>query len=69
MAVSDIIMTVAQTSVSRVSPADRRGVTLGALTCVFALTGILAPAVTGRLVDAGEAVADGYLGAYGTRRA
>ncbi|MFI2240300.1 MFS transporter [Streptomyces chrestomyceticus] len=66
MAVSDIIMTVAQTSVSRISPADRRGVTLGALTCVFAVAGILAPAVTGRLVDAGETVADGYLGAYGT---
>lgn len=66
MAVSDIIMTVAQTSVSRISPADRRGVTLGALTCVFALAGILAPAVTGRLVDAGETVADGYLGAFGT---
>lgn len=54
MAVSDIIMTVAQTSVSRVSPADRRGVTLGALTCVFALTGILAPAVTGRLWTPGR---------------
>ncbi|OKI07965.1 hypothetical protein A6A06_34390 [Streptomyces sp. CB02923] len=66
MAVSDIILTVAQTSVSRISPADRRGVVLGALTCVFALAGILAPAVTGRLVDAGETVADGYVGAYGT---
>ncbi|WP_157851596.1 MFS transporter [Streptomyces monomycini] len=66
MAGSDIIMTVAQTSVSRISPADRRGVALGALTCVFALAGVLAPAVTGRLVDAGETVADGYLGAYGT---
>ncbi|MFD7665393.1 MFS transporter [Streptomyces sp. NPDC059788] len=66
MAVSDIIMTVAQTSVSRISPADRRGVTLGTLTCVFALAGILAPAVTGRLVDAGATVADGYFGAYGT---
>ncbi|MFH8348392.1 MFS transporter [Streptomyces sp. NPDC018045] len=66
MAVSDIILTVAQTSVSRISPADRRGVALGSLTCVFALAGILAPAVTGRLVDAGETVADGYVGAYAT---
>ncbi|MEU2793893.1 MFS transporter [Streptomyces sp. NPDC007100] len=65
MAVSDIIMTVAQTSVSRISPAERRGVALGTLTCVFALAGILAPPLTGRLADAGETVADGYLRAYG----
>ncbi|WP_157847694.1 MFS transporter [Streptomyces violens] len=64
MAVTDIILTVAATAVSRISPADRRGVTLGALTCVFALAGVLAPLVMGRIVDAGTTVASGYFGAY-----
>ncbi|MFI8994010.1 MFS transporter [Streptomyces sp. NPDC053542] len=64
MAVTDVILTVAATAVSRISPADRRGVTLGALTCVFALAGVLAPLVMGRIVDAGTTVASGYFGAY-----
>ncbi|WP_196943143.1 MFS transporter [Streptomyces sclerotialus] len=65
LAVTDIILTVAATAVSRISPADRRGVTLGALTCVFALAGVLAPLVMGHIVDTGATVASGYFGAYG----
>ncbi|MER7399529.1 MFS transporter [Streptomyces sp. NPDC000151] len=64
MAVTDIVLTVAATAVSRISPADRRGVTLGALTGVFALAGVLAPLVMGHIVDTGTTVASGYFGAY-----
>ncbi|MEU7487702.1 MFS transporter [Streptomyces sp. NPDC042319] len=65
LSVTDIVLTVAATAVSRISPADRRGVTLGALTGVFALAGVLAPLVMGHIVDAGATVASGYFGAYG----
>lgn len=65
MSVTDIVLTVAATAVSRIAPAAQRGVALGALTCVFALAGVLAPLVMGRIVDAAPTVASGYFGAYG----
>lgn len=64
MALADIILSVAVTAVSRITPAAQRGVALGALTGVFALSGVLAPLVMGHVVDAAGSVSDGYLNAY-----
>ncbi|MDJ1130924.1 MFS transporter [Streptomyces iconiensis] len=64
MALTDIVLTVASTAVSRITPASQRGVTLGALTGVFALAGVLAPLTMGHVVDASASTAAGYENAY-----
>lgn len=64
MALTNVILTVSQTAVARITPAGQRGVALGALAFVYALAGILSPLVTGRMVDAASSVPAGYHGAY-----
>ncbi|MFI7316799.1 hypothetical protein [Streptomyces venezuelae] len=64
MALTNVILTVSQTAVARITPAGQRGVALGALAFVYALAGTLSPLVTGRLVDAGASVPAGYRSAY-----
>ncbi|MFF9571032.1 hypothetical protein [Streptomyces sp. NPDC014685] len=64
MALTNVILTVSQTAVARITQAGQRGVVLGAPAFVYALAGILSPLVTGRLVDAGASVPAGYRSAY-----
>ncbi|MCH0556916.1 MULTISPECIES: MFS transporter [unclassified Streptomyces] len=64
MTLTNVIMTVSQTACARVAPPERRGVVLGALAFVYALAGILAPLVTGRVVDAAGDLGTGYRTAY-----
>ncbi|MCX5112293.1 MFS transporter [Streptomyces sp. NBC_00378] len=64
MALTNVILTVAQTAVARITPAGQRGVALGALAFVYALAGVLSPLVTGRMVDAAASVPAGYHSAY-----
>lgn len=64
MALTNVILTVSQTAVARITPAGQRGVALGALAFVYALAGILSPLVTGRMVDAASSVPAGYHRAY-----
>ncbi|WP_406740673.1 MFS transporter [Streptomyces atratus] len=64
MALTNVILTVSQTAVARITPAGQRGVVLGALAFVYALAGILSPLVTGRMVDADASVPAGYRSAY-----
>ncbi|MFE9860489.1 MFS transporter [Streptomyces sp. NPDC005780] len=58
MALTNVILTVSQTVVARITPAGQRGVALGAL------AGVLSPLVTGRMVDAAASVPAGYHSAY-----
>ncbi|MFI9742926.1 MFS transporter [Streptomyces sp. NPDC052494] len=60
MALALPMMTVSQTAVARITPPSQRGVVLGAVVCVFALGGVLAPLVLGGIVDAGATTAQGY---------
>ncbi|MFJ8663560.1 MFS transporter [Streptomyces sp. NPDC093795] len=60
MALALPMMTVSQTAVARITPPSQRGVVLGAVVCVFALGGVLAPLVLGGIVDAGATAAQGY---------
>ncbi|GGY50708.1 MFS transporter [Streptomyces tanashiensis] len=60
MALALPMMTVGQTAVARITPPAQRGVVLGAVVCVFALGGVLAPLVLGGIVDAGATAARGY---------
>lgn len=64
MALTNVILTVSQTAVARITPAGQRGVALGALAFVYALAGVLSPLVTGRMVDAAASVPAGYHSAY-----
>ncbi|MFD3658082.1 MFS transporter [Streptomyces sp. NPDC058620] len=64
MALTNVILTVSQTAVARITPSAQRGVVLGALAFVYALAGILSPLVTGRMVDAAATVPAGYHSAY-----
>ncbi|MGW0937664.1 MFS transporter [Streptomyces sp. NPDC002666] len=64
MALTNVILTVSQTAVARITPAGQRGVALGALAFVYALAGVLSPLVTGRMVDAATSVPAGYHSAY-----
>ncbi|MFD7494468.1 MFS transporter [Streptomyces sp. NPDC059832] len=64
MALTNVILTVSQTAVARITPAGQRGVVLGAMAFVYALAGILSPLVTGRMVDAAASVPTGYHSAY-----
>jgi MFS family permease len=64
MTLANVILTVSQTAVARITPAGQRGVALGALAFVYALAGTFSPLVTGRLVDAGASVPAGYRSAY-----
>lgn len=64
MALTNVILTVSQTAVARITPAGQRGVALGALAFVYALAGVLSPLVTGRMVDAAVSVPAGYHSAY-----
>ncbi|MFI6649138.1 MFS transporter [Streptomyces sp. NPDC050529] len=64
MALTNVILTVSQTAVARITPAGQRGVALGALAFVYALAGVLSPLVTGRMVDAAVSVPVGYHSAY-----
>ncbi|MEV7402535.1 MFS transporter [Streptomyces sp. NPDC091267] len=64
MALTNVILTVSQTAVARITPAGQRGVALGALAFVYALAGILSPLVTGRMVDGASSVPAGYRSAY-----
>ncbi|WP_326768220.1 MFS transporter [Streptomyces sp. NBC_01591] len=64
MTLTNVILTVSQTAVARITPAGQRGVVLGALAFVYALAGVLSPLVTGRMVDAAASVPTGYHSAY-----
>ncbi|NGN65572.1 MFS transporter [Streptomyces sp. A7024] len=55
-----VMMTVGATACARITPPSQRGIVLGALTAVFALGGVLAPAVLGRIVDAAPSADTGY---------
>ncbi|CAL9280609.1 MFS transporter [Streptomyces sp. SudanB182_2057] len=60
MAPALVMMTVGQTACARITPPAQRGLVLGALVCVFALGGVLAPLVLGAVVDAAPTAAAGY---------
>ncbi|MEU9998735.1 MFS transporter [Streptomyces sp. NPDC050848] len=60
MALALVMMTVGQTACARITPPSQRGVVLGAVVCVFALGGVLAPLVLGGIVDAAATTAQGY---------
>ncbi|MFG2645498.1 MFS transporter [Streptomyces sp. NPDC048370] len=60
MALAPVMMTVGQTACARITPPSQRGVVLGAVVCVFALGGVLAPLVLGGIVDAAATTAQGY---------
>ncbi|MFF3492328.1 MFS transporter [Streptomyces sp. NPDC002795] len=60
MALAMVMLTVAATACSRIAPPVQRGTVLGALTCVYALGGIVSPLVLGRLVDGAATVSAGY---------
>ncbi|MDT9690479.1 hypothetical protein Q5762_19445 [Streptomyces sp. P9(2023)] len=60
MALALVMMTVGQTACARITPPSQRGVVLGAVVCVFALGGVLAPLVLGGIVDAATTAAQGY---------
>ncbi|MCP9982655.1 MFS transporter [Actinomadura madurae] len=55
-----VMMTVSQTACARITPPSQRGVVLGTLTAVFALGGVLAPTVLGRIVDAAQDADAGF---------
>ncbi|MEV8629513.1 MFS transporter [Streptomyces sp. NBC_01268] len=60
MALALVMMTVGQTACAQITPPSQRGAVLGAVVCVFALGGILAPLVLGAVVDAAPTPAAGY---------
>ncbi|WP_419993513.1 MFS transporter [Streptomyces boninensis] len=55
-----VMMTAGATACARITPPPQRGIVLGALTSVFALGGVLAPATLGRIVDAAPDADAGY---------
>ncbi|WDM14625.1 MFS transporter [Streptomyces lavenduligriseus] len=60
MAPALVMMTVGQTACAQITSPARRGLVLGAVVCVFALGGVLAPLVLGSVVDAAPTAAAGY---------
>ncbi|MFJ6514058.1 MFS transporter [Streptomyces sp. NPDC091406] len=60
MALALVMITVAQTSVARITPPSQRGVALGALVAVFALGGIVSPLILGGIVDSASTATAGY---------
>lgn len=60
MALALVMITVAQTSIARITPPSQRGVVLGALVEVFALGGVVSPLVLGWIVDSAANPAVGY---------
>ncbi|MFE6911428.1 MFS transporter [Streptomyces erythrochromogenes] len=60
MALSAVMMTVAQTACGRIVPAGRRGPVLGLVVGVASLGGVLSPVLLGRVVDAAPTAAAGY---------
>ncbi|MFF9983608.1 MFS transporter [Streptomyces erythrochromogenes] len=60
MALSAVMMTVAQTACGRIVPAGRRGPVLGLVVGVASLGGVLSPVLLGRVIDAAPTAAAGY---------
>ncbi|MFE5698623.1 MFS transporter [Streptomyces erythrochromogenes] len=60
MALSAVMMTVAQTACGRIVPAGRRGPVLGLVVGVASLGGVLSPVLLGRVVDAAPTAVAGY---------
>ncbi|MEV7508598.1 MFS transporter [Streptomyces sp. NPDC091201] len=60
MALSAVMMTVAQTACGRIVPAARRGPVLGLVVGLASLGGVLAPVLLGRVIDAAPTAVAGY---------
>ncbi|MEV7584618.1 MFS transporter [Streptomyces erythrochromogenes] len=60
MALSAVMMTVAQTACGRIVPAGRRGPVLGLVVGVASLGGVLSPVLLGRVIDAAPTAVAGY---------
>ncbi|MGW6659595.1 MFS transporter [Rhodococcus sp. NPDC055024] len=59
--VGSVIIPIGQTTSSEISPTNRRGGVLGAYAAVYAIAGVIAPALTGYLVGLYTSPTTGYL--------
>lgn len=57
---SGVIFAISSTVCGELAPPSQRGAVLGTYVAVASLAGVVAPAVTGRLIDAASTPSDGY---------
>lgn len=60
LSIGSVVLAISQTVCAQIAPTAQRGGTLGAFTAVYAVAGILAPYLTGRLIDAAPSPGQGY---------
>jgi MFS transporter, ACS family, D-galactonate transporter len=63
-AIGGAIYTLGPAIIAEITPPGQRGTLLGAVSALYALAGLVAPFVTGRVIAAAASVHDGYIDAF-----
>ncbi|HXP04473.1 MAG TPA: MFS transporter [Stellaceae bacterium] len=63
-AIGGAIYTLGPAIIGEITPEAQRGTMLGVISAVYSLAGLVAPAVTGRVIAAGPTAHDGYIHAF-----
>ena len=63
-AVAGAIYTLGPAIIGEITPPQQRGTLLGMMTAIYTLAGLVAPAVTGRIIAAAAFLQDGYFNAF-----
>jgi MFS family permease len=58
--VAGLIFGITQTALAEITPVAQRGTILGIYTALYATAGVIAPYLTGRLIDAAARPVDGF---------